>query len=106
LRNAAEQNEANERWVSHATAWEVAIKTSLGKLRLQVPYEDLFPGVIASNGWRMLGSDCSHYRELLALPLHHRDPFDRLLIAQAQVEGLTLVTGDPAFRAYGIPVLW
>jgi PIN domain nuclease of toxin-antitoxin system len=66
----------------------------------------LFPGVIASNGWRVLAPDFRHYRELLALPPRHRDPFDRLLIVQAQVEGLTLVTGDAAFGAYGIPVLW
>ena len=103
---AALEDEGNERWVSHATAWEVAIKVSLRKLALQVPYEDLFSGVLAANGWRVLPQDIRHYRELLGMPLHHRDPFDRLLIAQARVEGLTLVSADPNFPAYGVPLLW
>jgi PIN domain nuclease of toxin-antitoxin system len=103
---AAMEDERNERWVSHATAWEIAIKAGLGKLALQVPYEELFPGVIAANGWQVLAPDFLHYRELLVLPLHHRDPFDRLLVAQARVEGLTLVSADPHFPAYDVPVLW
>ena len=92
--------------MSHATVWEVAIKVSLRKLELRMPYEDLFPGVVAMNGWRVLAPDFRHHRELLAMPPHHRDPFDRLLIAQAHVEGMTLVSCDPHFPAYGVPVLW
>ena len=103
---AAMEDEGNERWVSHATAWEVAIKASQRKLVLQVPYEDLFSSVIETNGWRVLPPDFRHYRALFELPPHHRDPFDRLLIAQARVEGLTLVSADPHFPAYGVPVLW
>lgn len=103
---AALSDEENECWVSHATAWEVAIKGGLGKLALDVPYEDLFPGVIAANGWQMLAPDVRHYRGLLSLPVLHRDPFDRLLIAQAQLEGMTLVSCDPHFPPYGVPLLW
>jgi len=103
---AAMEDEDNECWVSHATAWEVAIKASLGKLIHQVPYDDLFPGAIAANGWRVLPPDFRHYRELFELPQHHRDPFDRLLIAQARVGGMTLVSCDPNFPAYDVPVLW
>jgi PIN domain nuclease of toxin-antitoxin system len=96
----------NEKFVSHATAWEVAIKTSLGKLKLAVPYEDFFPGVLLANGFQELAPDFRHYRELIGLPFHHRDPFDRLLIAQAKIEGFTVVTSDPQFSAYDIPLLW
>ena len=103
---AAIEGEGNECWVSHATAWEVAIKASLNKLKLQVSYEDLFPGIVAANGWRVLPPDFRHYRELIGLPPHHRDPFDRLLIAQARVERLDLVTCDPQFPAYDVPLLW
>lgn len=91
---SALEDRANERYVSHVSAWETAIKLALGKLTILVPYEDLFPGVLLPNGFVMLPSDLSHYRTLLQLPLHHRDPFDRLLVAQAKTEGLTLVSGD------------
>jgi PIN domain nuclease of toxin-antitoxin system len=103
---AAIQDSGNEKWISHATAWEVAIKASLGKLELEVAYEDIFPGAIQSNGFRVLSPDFRHYRELLTLPQHHGDPFDRLLIAQARVEDMTLVTRDPQFAAYGVPIVW
>jgi PIN domain nuclease of toxin-antitoxin system len=101
----AMEDRANERFVSHASAWEVAIKLALGKLNLLVPYEDIFPGVLIPNGFAMLPADLAHYRSLLQLPLHHRDPFDRLLIAQAQAEKLTLVSRDASLAAYGVPVL-
>jgi PIN domain nuclease of toxin-antitoxin system len=103
---SAIENRANERYVSHASAWETAIKLALGKLTLLVPYEDLFPGVLVPNGLVLLPADLSHYRTLLQLPLHHRDPFDRLLVAQAKTEGLTLVSGDANLVQYGIPLLW
>ena len=94
------------KYVSHASAWEAAVKVSLGKLRLPVPYEELFPGRLEAMGFEMLPMNPAHFRALLTMPWHHRDPFDRLLIAQAQVEGLTLVTRDPHFASYGVPILW
>jgi PIN domain nuclease of toxin-antitoxin system len=100
------EDSTNEKYVSHATAWELAIKVSLGKLKLLVPYEDLFPGALTTNGFYPLVPDFSHFRELLTLPLHHRDPFDRLLIAQAKLDSLTLVSCDPDFLPYGVPLLW
>src|SRR4051812_24949320 len=103
---AAIEDQANEKFVSHATAWEVAIKFSLGKLKLGVAFEELFPGALITNGFQALAPDFRHYRELLNLPFHHRDPFDRLLIAQARAEGLSLVSCDPNFQAYGVPLLW
>jgi PIN domain nuclease of toxin-antitoxin system len=71
-----------------------------------VPYEDLFPGRLEAMGFEMLLMNPVHFRALLTMPWHHRDPFDRLLIAQAQIEGLTLVTRDPHFASYGVPILW
>src|SRR5437868_8844394 len=103
---AAIEDPNNEKYVSHATAWEVAIKVKLGKLKLLVPYDDLFPGALVANGFRSLAPDFQHFRELLTLPMHHRDPFDRLLVVQAQVEGLILDASDPHFPPYGTPVLW
>ena len=103
---AAMEDDTNERYVSHATAWEVAIKVGLGKLNLQVPYDVLFPQVLSANGFAVLVPDFRHYKALLTLPYRHRDPFDRLLIAQAMVEGMTLVSCDPAMPAYGVPLLW
>ena len=96
----------NERFVSHATAWEIAIKLGLGRLTLQVPYEDLFPGVLLANGFTLLTPDLNHYKALIQLPLHHRDPFDRLLVAQARVEKLALITADGSMSSYGIQIIW
>ena len=100
------EDAANERYISHATPWEVAIKLALGKLQLQVSYDALFPGVLQANGFELLTPAVEHYRALISLPRHHGDPFDRLIIAQAQVEGLTVVSSDPNFPNYGVPVLW
>jgi PIN domain nuclease of toxin-antitoxin system len=103
---AAMEDSANERYVSHATPWEMAIKISLGKLELEVGYDALFPGVLNANGFKLLSSAPEHYRALIPLPRHHGDPFDRLMIAQAQVEGLIIITCDPHFSNYGVPLLW
>ena len=100
------EDPTNERYVSYASAWEVAIKLATGKLKLQVPYEDVFPGVLSPNGFKTLASDFRHFHAILKLPFHHRDPFDRLLVAQSMVESLTLVTCDPHMAAYGVPVFW
>ena len=103
---AAISDAGNRSHVSDATAWEAGIKHSLGKLELPVPYEALFPGRLVAEGFHVLPIRHPHLHRLVALPKHHGDPFDRMLIAQAQVEGLTVVTCDPAFAAYGIPLLW
>jgi PIN domain nuclease of toxin-antitoxin system len=103
---AAMEDEANERFISHAAPWEMAIKLSLGKLHLQTDYDVIFPGVLNANGFQLLPASLDHYRGLISLPRHHGDPFDRLMISQAQVEGLTIITCDPHFPAYGVPLLW
>jgi PIN domain nuclease of toxin-antitoxin system len=103
---AAVEDPPNDKHVSHVTAWEVAVKVSLGKLKLSVPYQDLFPGAVLANGFQVLPTEFRHFWRLLSLPFHHRDPFDRLLIAQALEERMTLVSCDPHFPAYQAPLLW
>jgi PIN domain nuclease of toxin-antitoxin system len=88
--------------VSVASIWEIAIKRAAGKL--DVP-EDLLDKVAAAR-FIELGITFAHATRAGALPPHHRDPFDRMLIAQAQSEGLTLVTHDERIRLYEVPVLW
>ena len=84
--------------VSVVTPWELGIKRALGKLHLP---EGLVP-VIAQAGFELLPIVAAHAELAAALPFHHRDPFDRMLIAQAQLEGLTLVTADDLLRVYDI----
>jgi PIN domain nuclease of toxin-antitoxin system len=83
-----------------------AIKLALGKLKIGLGYEAIFSGVLEANGFALLPSTIDHSRALIPLPRHHGDPFDRLIISQAIVEGLTIVTCDSAFPAYGVPLLW
>lgn len=93
---------ADEVFVSAASAWEATIKASLGKLKAAAPMSAVARGY----GFRELSISFSHAERIAALPKLHRDPFDRLLIAQALVEGLTIVTRDPAFAPYGVAVAW
>ncbi len=97
---------ANLKFVSPATYWEIAIKVSLGKYLLNEPYEDLIQHAIFDNGFAVLPIEPRHTAALLRLPFHHKDPFDRLLIAQAQVEGMPIVGADGAFDQYAITRLW
>jgi PIN domain nuclease of toxin-antitoxin system len=93
---------ASEVFVSAATAWEVAIKAGLGRLRMT----SSVAAVAAAYGFRELAVTFAHAHRLLELPPVHRDPFDRLLVAQAAVEDLALVSKDRALLAYGITVVW
>jgi PIN domain nuclease of toxin-antitoxin system len=90
--------QADDVFVSAASAWEASIKAGLGKLRLPGP---LLEAVLAS-GFSSLPIDFAHAEAVRALPHLHTDPFDRMLVAQAQVEGLTLVSRDQTLREYGI----
>jgi len=103
---AAMEDDSNECFVSHVTPWEVAIKFALGRLTMDVPYEVVFPKVLDANGFKLLPTTLEHFRELISLPRHHGDPFDRLLIAQAKMEGLTIVSSDSHFAGYGVSLLW
>jgi PIN domain nuclease of toxin-antitoxin system len=87
---------------STVNVWEIAIKRSIGKL--EAP-ENVIERIDEA-GARILTITPQHAHATGELPLHHRDPFDRLLIAQAQLEGFTIITGDSAFCAYDVPVVW
>jgi len=93
---------SSEAIVSIASLWEIAIKCSIGKLTI----ENDLPAIIAEEGFAWLPVSPAHAWEVRALPLHHRDPFDRLLIAQALTERLPVVTADARFAAYGVDVRW
>ena len=97
---------ANEKYVSPASYWEIAIKLGTGKLTLADPYPDFLQHAILDNGFLILPIEFRHTAEVVALPLHHRDPFDRLLIAQAIVEGMPVLSADPAFDAYPVQRIW
>lgn len=94
--------EADATTISTASLWEIAIKASLGKL--DAP--DDLPKRVEQLGFELLPVTSDHAWQVRHLPFHHRDPFDRLLIAQAQVELLPILTADPAFNAYDVTVIW
>jgi PIN domain nuclease of toxin-antitoxin system len=96
----------NEKLVSPASDWETAIKISVKKYALAQPYEDFMNEAIDKNGFGYLHILPNHTAVLTTLPFHHKDPFDRLLVAQAMVEKLPIVSNDPALDAYGITRLW
>jgi PIN domain nuclease of toxin-antitoxin system len=95
----------NEVFFSAASSWEIAIKYALGKLPLPEPPGEYVPSRIAASGTSPLPVEHRHALHVASLPHYHRDPFDRLLVAQSRVEGLALLTSDPAFEAYGVDLI-
>jgi PIN domain nuclease of toxin-antitoxin system len=98
-------DEENELLLSAASAWEIAIKYGLGRLSLPVPAEPYVVTRMRDTGIAPLIIDHRHALHVAGLPYHHRDPFDRLLIAQAQLERIPIVTADRAFRAYDVEII-
>ena len=96
----------NERWLSPISPLEIAIKVRIGKLELPAPFGLMFPADLLANDIHVLPLEIDHIEPMTTLPLHHRDPFDRLLAATALVERLTLVSADSAFDDYGVTRLW
>jgi PIN domain nuclease of toxin-antitoxin system len=96
----------NDALVSAAAAWEIATKYRIGKLPEAQNFVDDFDGVLERSGFRELPISLAHARAAGLLPGPHRDPFDRLLIAQAKIESATIVGADPVFAAYGVPTIW
>jgi len=91
--------------ISAATVWEIAIKA--GRARLTLPASiDAYLGEKIAEGYRMMAVTWAHAAAVERLPFHHRDPFDRLLVAQGLAERLPIVTGDRVFRKYGVDVIW
>jgi len=100
------EDAGNEKLLSVGSLWEIAIKISLGKLKIAEPFDVLIPRQIETNGIQVLEIDIPHLAALLTLPFHHRDPFDRLLAAQCSAEKLPIVSIDPLFDAYAIQRFW
>ena len=100
-------DETNELWFSVASVWEMGIKVAIGKLPLPEPIDSYISTRMVQLGTRTLEITATHALRAAALPLHHRDPLDRMLIAQAQLENMTLVSADLMFRQYSdISLLW
>lgn len=93
-------------WISVASLWEIITKVQAGKLELPRPIADYLRTKMRENGVSVLTITFDHVRRLEELPLHHRDPFDRVLIAQSLEENLPLVTADPVFDRYPIELIW
>lgn len=96
----------NDVFLSIASVWEMAIKVSLGKLGLSEPFDLFIPNQLLLNDITLLDITVSHTLHVATLPFHHRDPFDRLLIAQSLVEGMPFISIDSVFDAYSVNRLW
>jgi PIN domain nuclease of toxin-antitoxin system len=92
--------------LSAVTFWEISIKVALKKLTLSSPFRPWINQAIADLGMSILPITVDHADAQIALPMHHRDPFDRLLVAQARIENLPIVSSDPVLERYGITRIW
>jgi PIN domain nuclease of toxin-antitoxin system len=95
-----------EVWISVASLWEIVTKVQVGKLDLPVPVGNYLSAQLRANGVSVLPLIFDHVRRLEEIPLHHRDPFDRILIAQSMSESMPLITADPLLKKYSIEVIW
>jgi PIN domain nuclease of toxin-antitoxin system len=102
---AAIQHSETTVWVSAISVWEINTKVALGRLDVRQTLVEEIEEEMLSSGFRRLPISFEHAFALRFLPLYHRDPFDRMLVAQAQCEGLTLITADEVIAAYGVPTL-
>jgi PIN domain nuclease of toxin-antitoxin system len=93
-------------FLSVASIWEMAIKVSLGKLTLRLPFAQYVSHYLTTNGFTLLPISIEHTALVSTLPFHHRDPFDRLIVVQALVERMALISRDTALDAYGVTGVW
>lgn len=96
----------NELLLSVASIWEILLKVQVGKIRFEEPAVGYLKRQIFKNNIRMLPILMDHVAHLESLPLHHRDPFDRILVAQSMEENLSLLTADPLMKSYSVSVIW
>lgn len=96
----------NDLVLSIASLWEIAIKTSLGKLELFSPFAQLIPAQLEKNAIEILPIELNHLSAIINLEFHHKDPFDRLIIAQGITEQLPVITSDAVFNKYPITIIW
>jgi len=95
-----------ESFVSAATIWEISIKSKIGRLPEATAVAETMPACFTEIGFRLLDINAAHAKRAGSLPLHHRDPFDRMLVAQATTESLTLISGDPVLSLYDVDAGW
>jgi PIN domain nuclease of toxin-antitoxin system len=100
------EDPANDKFLSMANIWEMAIKISLGKLSIAQPFEQFIPHQLLINGFETFEIKFDHVAKVIQLPVHHRDPFDRLLIAQSLVEQIPVISTDLVFDLYSVDRLW
>ena len=105
-KRAARAITGTECLLSVASCWEMAIKASLGKLTVPGAVDRFVQEQLEVNGFNLIAISLEHVSGVAALPFHHRDPFDRLLAAQALAEDLPVVSADPVFRRYGVTRVW
>ncbi len=96
----------NDCFLSMASCWEMAIKSSLGKLSLIKPVEKFVTEQLTANSFSLLSIELRHVAKVETLSFYHRDPFDRLLIAQALTDRLTMISADTVFADYGVNLIW
>jgi len=99
-------SERNECFLSLVSCWELAIKVSIGKLRLTKPVERFIPEELTANDFQLLPLDFRHVAKVETLPFYHRDPFDRLLVAQVLTEKMTIISADAVLSEYGVKRVW
>ncbi len=97
---------ASHLFVSVISVWEMILKHQAGKLDLQAPMEDVINQILYQSQWQILPVRTGHMVPLLSLPMIHKDPFDRMLIAQARLEGMALVTSDKTIAEYNLKIIW
>ena len=100
------ENPGHVKYVSVVSLWEIALKLGNRKLSLTGTFDEVFPDTLHKNGFELLPVTVAHLSALLGLPFHHRDPFDRLILAQAVEERMTVVTRDPEFAKYPAQTAW
>jgi PIN domain nuclease of toxin-antitoxin system len=100
------EDQRNQRFLSVASLWEMSIKVSMGKLELEMAFTELVNREVYGNAIELLEIQPEHLDELLKLPFHHKDPFDRIIIAQSLAENIPVVTKDSAFGSYPVTILW
>ncbi len=98
--------EDNDVFFSVASGWEIAIKSRLGRLRVPDDFERFMTDQLQLNNFRVLPIELAHALHVRSLPDHHRDPFDRMLVAQSRIEGLPIVSRDRRLEPYGVELLW
>ncbi|MGC1307733.1 MAG: type II toxin-antitoxin system VapC family toxin [Phormidesmis sp.] len=100
------ENPANQKLISTASLWEIAIKVSIGKLEIKMSMSELVERQVLGNTLDILSIAPEHLNVLTKLPFHHKDPFDRLIIAQSMAEDIPILSKDKAFRNYPAQLLW